>query len=100
MAKILIATYSMYGAWFSIQLEQEGHDVDIWIIDYYDDYSCILDGLVGRPLRSKPSFRNYNLVLFDLTGRPKIAEEVMALGIPCIGDGDLNSELEDERLFG
>jgi hypothetical protein len=100
MAKILIVTYSMYGSWFSIQLEQEGHSVDIWLQDHYDDYSFVLDGLIKRPSKGKPNFKKYDLVLFDLTGRPKVAEEVMAMGIPCIGDGDLNSELEDDRLFG
>jgi phosphoribosylamine-glycine ligase len=101
MAKILIATYSMYGSWFSLQMELEGHSVDIWLMDHYEDYSLVLDGLLSKkPFKAKPNFKNYDLVLFDLTGRPKIAEEIMALGIPCIGDGDLNSELEDNRLFG
>jgi phosphoribosylamine-glycine ligase len=100
MAKILLVTYSMYGSWFSIQLEQEGHSVDIWLQDHYEDFNFVLDGLIKHPSKGKPNFKKYDLVLFDLTGRPKIAEEVMAMGIPCIGDGDLNSELEDDRLFG
>ena len=100
MAKILISTYTMYGAWFSLQLEQEGHSVDIWLMSHYDDFGCALGGLVKTPLRARPDFKKYDLVLFDLTGKPKLAEEIMALGIPCIGDGDLNSELEDNRLFG
>ena len=56
--------------------------------------------LIKRPFKTKPNFKKYDLVLFDLTGRPKIAEEVISLGIPCIGDGDLNTQLEDDRLFG
>lgn len=100
MAKILIATYTGYGNWFSLQLEQEGHDVDIWYIDHYDDYCMVLDGLVKRPSKAKPVFSKYDLVLFDLTGRPKIAEEVMAAGVACIGDGDFNSEIEEDRLLG
>lgn len=100
MARILIVTYSMYGSWFSIQLEQEGHTVDIWLESHYDDYNMVLSGLVKRPLKAKPKFSNYDLVLFDLTGRPNIAEEVMKQNVPCIGDGDLNSELEDDRLLG
>lgn len=100
MAHILIATYSMYGSWFSLQLEQEGHSVDIWLMKHYDDYSFVLEGLVKQPLRAKPNFKDYNLVLFDLTGTPKVAEEVHALGVPCIGDGNLNTELEDDRLLG
>lgn len=100
MAKILIATYSMFGAWFSLQLEAEGHTVDIWLSSHYDDFGMALGGLVKTPLRAKPDFRNYDLILFDLTGRPKQAEEAMGLGVPCIGDGDFNSEIEDDRLFG
>jgi len=100
MAKILIVTYSGYGNWFSLQLEQEGHNVDIWYCDNYEKYGLVLDGLITRPFKTKPNFKKYDLVLFDLTGRPKIAEEVISLGIPCIGDGDLNTQLEDDRLFG
>ena len=100
MAKILIVTYSGYGNWFSLQLEQEEHNVDIWYCDNYDDCGLVLDGLIKRPFKTKPNFKKYDLVLFDLTGRPKIAEEVISLGIPCIGDGDFNTQLEDDRLFG
>lgn len=101
MAKILIATYSMYGSWFSLQLEAEGHTVDIWLEENYNDYGLVLDGILSKkPLRTKPDFKKYDLVLFDLTGRPKIAEEVMAQNIPVIGDGNLNTELEEDRLLG
>lgn len=99
MAKILIATYTMYGAWFSIQLEQEGHSVDIWLMDHFDDYFMVLSGLVKRPLKAKPNFSKYDLVLFDLTGRPKIAEEA-TLVTKVIGDGNLNTQLEDDRMLG
>jgi phosphoribosylamine-glycine ligase len=100
MARILIATYSMYGSWFSLQLEEEGHSVDIWLMDHFNDYSLVLDGIIKPPSKARPNFTNYDLVMFDLTGRPKIAEEVLNLGVPCIGDGDLHSELEDNRLLG
>lgn len=100
MARILIATYSMYGAWFSLQLEEEGHKVDIWLMDHFQDYSLVLDGLVPKPFKTRPDFKKYDLVLFDLTGKPNVAEEVIKLGIPTIGDGDLNSELEENRLLG
>jgi phosphoribosylamine-glycine ligase len=99
--KILICTYSMYGAWFSIRLRDEGHSVDIYL-DQKDNpkYKYLLEGLIEKPLLSLPSFKKYDLVLFDLTGRPKLAEQSIKEGIPTIGDGDLNSELEDNRLFG
>jgi phosphoribosylamine-glycine ligase len=100
MAKILIVSYTMYGAWFTLQLEQEGHTCDIWLCSHYDDYCMVLSGIIKTPLKAKPDFKKYDLVLFDLTGKPKIAEEVISLGVPCIGDGDLHSELEDSRTFG
>jgi phosphoribosylamine-glycine ligase len=100
MAKILIVTYTMYGSWFSLQLQEEGHTVDIWLQSHYDDYSMVLSGIIKTPLKAKPDFKKYDLVLFDLTGRPKIAEEVCSLGIPCLGDGNIHSELEDDRMFG
>jgi len=101
MARILIVTYTGYGNWFSLQLEQEGHSCDIWYCDNYDKYGLVLDGLLAkRPFRTRPDFKKYDLVLFDLTGQPKIAEEVLSLGIPSIGDSDLASQLEDDRMLG
>jgi phosphoribosylamine-glycine ligase len=99
MAKILIVTYSMFGSWFSLQLEEEGHSVDIWLCAHYDDYSIVLSGIIKLPLRARPNFALYDLILFDLTGKPKLAEEASTYA-PTIGDGDLHSELEDDRTFG
>lgn len=100
MAKILICTYSMYGAWFSIRLRDEGHHVDIYLdCKDHPQYKYILEGLIDKPLLILPDFKKYDLVLFDLTGRPKLAEQSM-LTTPTIGDGDLNSQLEDDRFLG
>lgn len=99
MAKILIVTYTMFGSWFSLQLEEEGHTVDIWLESHYEDLGMVLSGIVKIPLKAKPNFAKYDLVLFDLTGRPKLAEEAI-LVTPTIGDGDLHSQLEDDRMFG
>lgn len=98
--KILIVTYTGIGSWFSLQLEEEGHNVDIWYCADYDNYGLVLDGIIKRPFKTKPDFKKYDLVLFDLTGKPKLAEEVLNLGVPCIGDSNLASELEDNRLLG
>ena len=101
MAKILICTYSMYGAWFSLRLREEGHSVDIFLDDKDNPkYKYILEGLISPPLLKLPDLKKYDLVLFDLTGRPKLAEQCLSLNIPMMGDGDLASELEDNRLFG
>lgn len=91
----------MYGAWFTIRMREEGHTVDILLDDKENlNYKYILDGLIPHPVSKLPDFKKYDLVLFDLTGRPKLAETAMSQGIPVIGDGDLASELEDNRLFG
>lgn len=93
----MICTYSGYGNWFSLRFEEEGHDVDIYQMD--KKYLPILDGICPEPLLTEPNFSNYDLVLFDLTGKAKLAESVI-LEAPTIGDGDLPQQLEDDRLFG
>lgn len=96
MNRILIVTHDMSGAWFSIPLEEEGNHVDIWLQDNYEYYSPVLSGLVKSPLKAKPSFKNYDLVLFDLTDRPELAEEASKV-TNVIGDGNLNTEIENNR---
>lgn len=90
----------MYGAWFSLRLQEEGHSVDI---DYTgvksDNTKYILDGIIDPPSTGKPDFSKYDLVLFDLTGRPAKAEEAMKV-TNVIGDGDLNTEIENNRMLG
>jgi len=101
MARILICSYSGYGFWFSLRLREEGHSVDIFLDDKDNPkYKYILEGLISPPLLKLPDLKKYDLVLFDLTGRPKLAEQCLSLNIPMMGDGDLASELEDNRLFG
>lgn len=71
-------------------------------MDYYLEdkaFVQVLDGIVPRPFFTKPDFSKYDLVMFDLTGRPKAAE-LSASVTPTIGDGNLHSELEDNRIFG
>ena len=100
MARILIATFSMTGAWFSIQFMQEGHSVDIWLMKEYEDHADILYGLVPKPFKGKPDFKKYDVVLFDLTGESKIAENIKSQGIPVIGDCELSGAIEEDRLLG
>lgn len=100
MAKILICSYSGYGFWFSLRLQEEGHSVDIYLDTKENPaYKYVLGGIIQPPSFAKPDFKKYDLVLFDLTGRPKLAEEAMQ-STPTIGDGDFNSEIEDDRLLG
>lgn len=95
--KILIVSQFGYGAWFTLQLQEEGHDVDWFLIRR--EFSKTLKGIVSEPLLEKPDFSKYDFVLFDVTGEPKLAEESLEL-TPTIGDGDFQSEAEEDRLFG
>jgi phosphoribosylamine---glycine ligase len=102
MAKILIVTYSGFGNWFSLRLLEEGHSVDIYYCGKSGEpCTKVLSGLIEPPLTGKPVFSNYDLILFDLTGKPKLAEEAIeATQGKVIGDGNFNSEIEDDRLIG
>lgn len=95
--KILLVSYSGYGAWFTLRLLEEGHSVDYYLLD--KKYSRVLKGIAPAPLTGKPTFSDYDLVVFDLTGKPRLAEEALK-ETPTIGDGNLQSQLEDDRLFG
>jgi phosphoribosylamine-glycine ligase len=95
--KILLVSQDGIGAWFMLRLLREGHNVDYYLLKEkcYD----ILYDIVPKPLREKPDFARYDLVIFDLSGRPKLAEEARSKS-PTIGDSDLATELEENRLFG
>ena len=101
--RIALSTYSMYGAWFSLRLIDEGHDVDIYLTE--PDYGDILKGIVPDPYIRKrgskgyPSYSKYDLSIFDLTGRARQAEFSASL-CPTIGDGAFNCAVEDDRMFG
>jgi phosphoribosylamine-glycine ligase len=100
--KILIVSYSGLGFWFSLRLSAEGHSVDIYYCGKNGEPCLnVLEGIIAPVLMSKPDFSKYDLILFDLTGKPKLAEEAsLANGGRVIGDGDFNSEIEDDRLVG
>jgi phosphoribosylamine-glycine ligase len=77
----------------------EGHDVDWWLIEPEPRQRQVLHGLIPPPLPDKPKFQSYDLIIFDCTGSAKLAEEA-AKHAPVIGDSELASKLEDDRLFG
>lgn len=97
MAKILIVSREGLGAWFSLRLLEEGNSVDVWIQKSY--YQGVLSNIIPKVLTDKPNFSAYDLILFDVTGTPKLAEEAL-LASPTLGDGNLHCQLEDDRLFG
>src|SRR5580704_15161443 len=96
--KICLTSYSGYGAWFLRRLEKEKHDCTYFLS--MPDFADCLKGLIPKPkLKVRPDYSEFDLSIFDLTGRPRAAEasaEVCA----TIGDGLLNCKLEDERAFG
>ena len=97
MTKILIVSKEGYGAWFSLRLLEEGNDVDIWL--QKAQYNKVLCGIIPEVLTEKPDFSKYDLVIFDVTGSPKLAEQSLK-ETPTIGDGNTHCLLEDDRLFG
>jgi len=100
MAKILIVTYSGFGNWFSLRFLQEKHSCDIYYCGKASEPSLwCLNGICPNVLTEKPDFRRYDLILFDLTGKPKLAEEAL-LASPTVGDSDFASHIEDHRLDG
>lgn len=100
MAKILIVTDTGYGHWFSLRFQEEGHSVDIyWAGKASDDEINCLGGICPEPSREHPNFATYDLVLFDLTGRPILADKARVLA-PTLGDSGFASAMENDRLLG
>jgi phosphoribosylamine--glycine ligase len=99
--KIALSTYSGYGNWFTLRLQEEGHRVDIY--QSKPEYANILGGIVPKNRivqgRNYPDYGRYDLSVFDLTGRPRQANFSASL-CPTIGDGSFNCQAEDDRLFG
>jgi phosphoribosylamine-glycine ligase len=97
--KILLASSGAIGAWFLLRLMQEGHDVEWFLIEPEPRQRQTLHGLIPPPLSDQPEFAGYDLVVFDSTGNDEIAEQASKVA-PVIGDSELASRLEDDRLFG
>jgi phosphoribosylamine--glycine ligase len=107
--KIALSSYTGMGAWWSLRLAAEGHDVDYFLSK--PEYEDVLKGLIKPPMLTPldhrrhllgygfPSYKNYDLSLFDLTGRPKQADSSRN-EVPTLGDGTLEHLLEDDREFG
>ena len=107
--KIAMSSFSGMGAWFILRLLSEGHDVDYFLSK--QEYEDVLGGLIAPPKKLSldhrrtvrgygyPSYKGYDLSLFDLTGKPKQAD-ASRMEAPTIGDGSLEEALEDDRKFG
>jgi phosphoribosylamine---glycine ligase len=100
MAKILICTYEGMGKWFSLRLLEDKHSVDIYFCGKAEDPSMLAcQDIVPDMLETKPDFNDYDLVLFDSTGKEAIAEEAASQTL-VIGNGAFNKQAEDDRLYG
>lgn len=101
--RIALSSYTGYGFHFALRLIEEGHKVDLFLTE--PDYENILGGIVPTPFirargsKGYPNYGNYDLSLFDLTGRERQAEYSATL-CPTIGDGAFNCAVEDDRMFG
>jgi len=107
--KIAMSSYTAMGAWFVLRLLAEGHDVDYFLSK--DDYEDVLGGLIPPPKKLSldhrrtvqgygyPSYKGYDLSLFDLTGRARQAD-ASKNDAPTIGDGSFEHMLEDDREQG
>lgn len=104
-----MSSYTGMGAWFVLRLMAEGHDVDYFLSK--SEYEDVLRGLIPKPKlknidhRRKlqgfgyPSYKGYDLSLFDLTGKAKQADASRSEA-PTIGDGSFEHLLEDDREYG
>lgn len=97
MSKIVLCSKDGYGAWFTLRFLEEGHSVDYYLKN--QAHACVLGGIVPEPKDIIPDFTKYDLAIFDVTGLPRLAEQAV-LKCPTIGDGNFQSEIEDNRLLG
>jgi phosphoribosylamine-glycine ligase len=107
--RIALSSYSGMGAWFALRLMAEGHKVDYYLSD--KKFEDVLSGLIPTPKilnldhrrhqegYGYPSYKGYDLSLFDLTGRAKQAEYSRTM-CPTLGDGFFETMMEDDREQG
>jgi phosphoribosylamine-glycine ligase len=107
--KIAMSSYNGMGAWFVLRLLAEGHKVDYYLSK--PEYADVLGGLIPPPKMlsldhrktvagyGHPSYKGYDLSLFDLTGRAKQAD-ASRQEAPTLGDGSFEHLFEDDRKAG
>ena len=104
-----MSSYTGMGCWFILRLMAEGHDVDYYLSK--PEYEDVLSGLIPKPKALSldhrrtvqgygyPSYKGYDLSLFDLTGRAR-QSDASRVEAPTIGDGSFEHTLEDDREAG
>jgi phosphoribosylamine-glycine ligase len=105
--KIALSSYTAMGAWWVLRLLAEGHKVSYYLSDA--KYEDVLRGLIPPPKilsldhrrndAGHPTYKGYDLSLFDLTGRARQADSSRS-EVPTLGDGEFEHLLEDDREFG
>lgn len=99
--KILLTSQQGHGIWFALRLLQEGNSVDTIVLD--KKFNDVLKGLAPTPLTVEQAknidYGKYDLSIFDLTGTPKLSEKSIE-NTQTIGDSELATELEENRMFG
>jgi phosphoribosylamine---glycine ligase len=96
--RIAFTSYSGYGSWFLRRLQREKHTLTYFLTNPL--VKDVLSGLIPTPkIIKRPDYSNYDLSIFDLTGRARAADTSLEV-CPTIGDGSLNCKLEDDRTFG
>lgn len=78
---------------------REGHQVDWYLPEPEGRQKYALKGLVPPPLEKEPDYSAYDLCLMDSTGEAEMCEEIRKV-TPVIGNGAINTKLEDDRMFG
>lgn len=97
--KIILNSYTGIGAWFILRLQDEGHSVYYHYTGKPDKGDGCLQGLVPGAILGDVNYGEYDLSIFDLTGKPRLADTSLR-STPTLGDSSLASKLEEDRLFG
>lgn len=107
--RIAMSSYTGMGAWFVLRLMAEGHKVDYFLSE--KKFEDVLRGLIPTPKALEldhrrhvegygyPSYKGYDLSLFDLTGRAKQSDYSRSQ-TATLGDGAFEHMLEDDREYG
>lgn len=78
---------------------REGHEISWYLPEPEGRQPFALRGLIPPPLEKEPDYSQADLVVFDSTGNAEYVEEIRKV-TPVIGNGALNTKLEDDRMFG
>jgi phosphoribosylamine-glycine ligase len=96
--KIAIASgFACALSWWA-RLQDEGHDVAVWIEP--QSHKSVGEGLVPKMTRGEFDAFKGDLVLFDSSGLGDLADAVRKRGLPVVGGGAFMDRLEKDRSFG